>query len=562
MNPRHGRAAVFLLALHFLSGVVAAQVLAPIGGTGMDYGKAVTVDGEGNTYLALYFQNTIDLDPGPGVSNLTASSFVDIAFASFDPGGSLRWVHHLRNTTTSPAQADIPHGIALDAETNLYLTGYFSGTLDFDPGPGQRLLTSAGSYDIWTASYRPDGQLRWVQSMGNTNSGNASEERNYDIAVDPSGYSYTAGYFEGSLPVAGLSSAGGQDGIVAAYDPTGNMAWAFCLGSTTNDQVQAVALDGNGMLSIIGSFRETVDFDPGPGVSNLTSIGTGTDLFLARYTTDSDLEWAVRIGGNGFEQGAPGGLCSDTDGNLYFSGRFQQSVDFDPGPGVHTLTSTGSDDFFVASYTSSGTLRWARSGGGNGLDGGHRVRLDAQTNVVACGWFTGNTDFDPGAGTRIVSASSTNGGSDAFVVQYDAQGNLRWVSVLQPPPGNTNFGIAAGLWVDNRQRVHVTGQFYGNGTLYAGGQAFAVSNSGASDCFLFRLDDTGALAGTEIIAIAATDSGLTFSAHAATGRGYTVMASSNLTTWTTGALLQASGLLSVTQAPAQSGMFYRLGNSF
>lgn len=540
------------------SGPVCAQTLIRLGSTGLDYGKAVAIDDDRNAYLALYFQNTVDFDSGPSTSNLPASSFVDIAFAKYDAGGNLIWARHLPNTNATPAQADIPHGIVIDAQTNLYLTGYYSGTLDFDPGPGQVLRTSFGNYDAWVSSYDPNGNWKWTQTLGNTNIGNATEERAYDIAVEPSGHAYIAGFFEGALNRVGLASAGGQDGVISKFDPFGNPDWTFALGSTTNDQVQAIALDGLGHLFAIGSFRGTVDFDPGPATSNLTSIGAGTDIFAARYTTNAVLNWAFRIGGNGFDQGAPGGLSADPTGNIYFTGRFQQTTDFDPGPGTRNLTSTGGDDLFVASYTPDGALRWVFAVGGNGLDGGHRVRLDPETNVYVSGWFTGNADFDGGSGTHVVSATSTNGGSDAFIAKYDTAGNFLWVAPLHLSVGNTNFGIAAGMAVDSRGLALLTGQFFGDSTLVAGAQDFALTNAGNSDCFLARFDANGGLAGAEIGPISGTTTSFTFRVASAAGRDYVHEISADLIGWTPVSTQTAAGPLDYLRIPVATTEFHRV----
>lgn len=537
---------------------VRAQTLIRLGGTGLDYGKAVAVDEDQNAYLALYFQNAVDFDPGPGTSNLAASSFVDVAFAKFDAGGNLVWARQIRNANATPAQADIPHGIALDAQTNLYLTGYFSGTADFDPGPDQILRTSFGSYDAWVSAYEPNGDWKWTQTFGNTNAGNATEERTYDVAVEPAGYAYVAGYFEGALDLAGLASAGGQDGVIAKYDPVGDLEWAFSLGAATNDQIQAIALDGRGHLYAIGSFRGTVDFDPGPATSNLTSVGAGTDVFVARYATNAVLDWAFRIGGNGFDQGAPGGLCADPDGNVYFTGRFQQTADFDPGPGASNLTSTGSDDLFVASYAPEGALRWAFAVGGNGLDGGHRVRLDSNTNVYVAGWFTGNSDFDGGPGVQVISAASTNGGSDAFVAKYDASGHFLWANPLHAPAGSTNFGIAAGMAVDAPGQALFTGQFFGDSTLIAQTQAFALTNAGNSDCFLFRLDAWGGLAGAEIGSVSGTTTSFSFRVAAAAGRDYVHEVSVDLIGWSPVSTQTAAGPLDYLRTPTATVEFHRV----
>lgn len=512
-----------------------AHILFSAGGTGLDYGKAVTVDDAGNVYLASYFQNTVDFAPGPGVSNLVASSFVDIAITKHDAGGNLLWVRQVTNTLPAPAQSDIPHGIVLDAATNILFTGYFSGTADFDSGTGATLRTSSGGYDTFVAKLDAAGAFQWVQTFGNTNAGNTTEERNYDLAVEPSGFAYAAGYFEGAItPVATQSqtSAGGQDGIVVKYAPDGTPLWSMRIGGATNDQAQALAIDGLGHLFVLGSFRgANIDFDPGAGISNLSSVGAGTDLFLARYTTNAALDWVVRIGGNGFEQGAPGGMSADREGNVYLTGRFQQTVDFDPGPAVSNLTSVGGDDLFVASYTASGALRWAFGVGGNGLDGGHRARLDPQTNVIVSGWFTGNADFDGGAGTAVVSAGSTNGGSDAFVAKYGPDGAFRWVRSLRPVVANTNDGISAGLWVDGEGRSCATGQFFGNTLFETGYGTVTLTNAGSSDLFLVRLAPDGALAGPDLSAPAMTSSGVTFRVQASAGRTYWVDTSTNAVTW-------------------------------
>jgi hypothetical protein len=237
-------------------------------------------------------------------------------------------------------------------------------------------------------------------------------------------------------------------------------------------------------------------------------------------------------------------------------------VDFDPGPGVSNLVSIGGDDLFVASYTSSGAIRWALGVGGNGLDGGHRVRLDPLSNVYACGWFTGNADFDPGPGVNILSASSTNGGSDAFVAKYDPDGRFLWASAIHPGFGNTNFGIAAGMWVDRCSRAYVTGQFFSDSYLEAAGQSFALTNAGASDCFMARLDSSGALAGADIDGIAATENIVSFRVLSAAGHNYTVMISSDLNAWSTGTTYGASGVLRITNTPDHAVEFYRVGADF
>jgi hypothetical protein len=89
-------------------------------------------------------------------------------------------------------------------------------------------------------------------------------------------------------------------------------AVAFALGSTLADMAEAVAADNIGNLYLAGSFNGTVDFDPGPGIFNLTSTGNA-DAFLAKYNSSGGLLWAGQIVDSG-GSGAVGGLALDFTG--------------------------------------------------------------------------------------------------------------------------------------------------------------------------------------------------------------------------------------------------------
>src|ERR1051325_530111 len=65
-------------------------------------------------------------------------------------------------------QQDEGRSIAVDANGNAYVTGFFSASVDFDNGPGVTALTSAGGFDIFVAKYNPAGVLMWAVNMGGT----------------------------------------------------------------------------------------------------------------------------------------------------------------------------------------------------------------------------------------------------------------------------------------------------------------------------------------------------------------------------------------------------------
>ena len=132
--------------------------------------------------------------------------------------------------------------------------------------------------------------------------------------------------------------------------------------------------------------------------------------------------WANQLGGTGSDIGYS--IASDASGNVYTTGYYSGTVDFDPGPGVFTLTSAGAtNDIFVYKLNATGNLVWAKSLGGTGAEMGLSIAVDASGNVYTTGQFQGIADFDPGVG--VVTFTSA-GNYDIFVSKLDASGNYVW----------------------------------------------------------------------------------------------------------------------------------------
>ena len=119
-------------------------------------------------------------------------------------------------------------------------------------------------------------------------------------------------------------------------------------------------------------------------------------------------------------------ISSDAIGNIYTTGYFAGTVDFDPGNGITTLDPTGAD-IFVHKMDSSGNFIWARSFGGIGEDRGLSLKVDDLGNVYTTGAFNGTADFDPSTGTANLTS---NGFQDAFVSKLNANGDFVWVKQM------------------------------------------------------------------------------------------------------------------------------------
>ena len=195
------------------------------GGSGGDGGSGITSDGNGNTTLV---GNTYGDLPGH-----TNAGGTDIVIAKYDPDGNQLWA-----TQFGGSGNDAGSGITSDATGNTTLVGYTYGAL-----PGH---ISAGGSDIVIAKYDPDGNQLWATQFGG--SGN---DYGYGVASDANGDTTLVGYAGGALP--GHTSAGGYDIVIAKYDPDGNQLWATQFGGSGNDIGRGIASDGNGNTIITGN---------------------------------------------------------------------------------------------------------------------------------------------------------------------------------------------------------------------------------------------------------------------------------------------------------------------
>jgi hypothetical protein len=225
-----------------------------------------------------------------------------------------------------------------DASGNVFITGYFSGTVDFDPNAGVHNLTSsATSSDAYVFKLDPSGNLSWADAI----SGSGSEYVNA-LDTDPMGNILLGGSFDLSSdfdPGAGtliMTSAGSNDGFVAKLDNSGGFVWARRLGGTSNDTDQGLAVDIYGNIYSTGFTDGTIDLDPGAGVINFTTSGY-QDIFISKLDSGGNYSWGGKMGSStAYDTGFA--LEVDSAGNVYSTGCYAGTADMDPNVPVFNLT--------------------------------------------------------------------------------------------------------------------------------------------------------------------------------------------------------------------------------
>lgn len=375
-------------------------------------------------------------------------------------------------------------GIAVDASGNVYTVGSFTGSGDFDPGPGVTTLTSAGSNDVYVSKLNAQGNYVWAFRLGGTGpqSGTA-------IALDDSGNVYIAGHFNNSIDmdpgagVANFTSLGAQDVFIAKYDPSGNYEWSKRFGSASHETASSITIDGSGHVITCGSFTGTTDFDPGAGVTNFTAATT-SDGYVSKLDLNGNYVWAKQIGLNG--SNSPASVKCDVAGNIYLTGGYENTTDFDPGAGTYSITAAGSLDIFFLKLNTNGDFSWAGSMGGTSYDLGRSLAVDAAGDVVLTGEFQGTADLDPTVGVYNLTAVAVK---DVFVAKFNpATAGFSWCVKV----GDVYNDIAYSITTDAAANIYLTGDFTGTVDFDPGAGSVLLSSDGNQrDCFILQLDASG-----------------------------------------------------------------------
>jgi len=449
-----------------------------MGSTDYDDGFHITTDASGNVYTIGLFSGTVDFDPGAGTFNQTSTGQADIFISKLNSNGDFLWAKNMGGRGW-----DEGSGIVLDSIGNIYTIGYFEGTADFDPGVGTANLSSAGVSDIFVSKLDSSGNFVWAKSLGGPNPGIFGE---YGIAMtlDSRGNVYTTGFFESTAdfdPSAGifnLTSAGGDDIFVSKLDNNGNFIWAEDMGGASAESGRGIAVDANGNVYTTGYFQVISDFDPGAGTFNITPAGS-LDIFISKLDGNGNFVWAQSIGSTGRDTGFR--LILDASGNIYITGSFNSTVDFDAGAGTFDLTSAGAGDIFVSKLDSNGNFIWAKGMGGTSDDLGIGIALDSSNNVYTVGAFQDTADFDPDTGIFNLTSAGLD---DVFVSKLDSSGNFVWAKDM----GGTGDDFGVGIALDSSGSVYTTGSFTDTADFDPGVGIANLTGAGFDDIFISKLE--------------------------------------------------------------------------
>ncbi len=441
----------------------------------------MAIDGDGNIYLTGDFGIIgCDFDPGPNEDFHYPNGQWDAYLIKFDSDMNFLWCR-----TWGGAWRDAGNVLSIDNENNVYVAGEFRELVDFDPGSGIEEHSSNGGYDVFLSKFSPDGNFIWARTWGGIK---------YDYArgniCDDDGNIYVTGIFREIVdfdPGSGIdehTSNGESDAYISKFDSNGEFIWVKTIGGIDGDCFYGGRYYEPGFLLINGSFSDTVDFDPGPGLCEYTSED-GTDALLWKISKDGEMIWTRTWGGIDREYSRDNLI--DSTGNIYVCGCFEGITDFDPDfDGVEYRVSNGTYDSYILKLNSYGSFLWVLTWGNNyavNSDFARSLAMGTSEDIYICGDFGGTVDFDPGPGVEEITSDNYH---DAYICKFNSDGDFMWV--------RTWGHQANSVMTNNIDDVYVVGEFgYSNVDFNPGPEEDLRSpiSQPAHSAYLIRLLSNG-----------------------------------------------------------------------
>jgi hypothetical protein len=221
----------------------------------------------------------------------------------------------------------------------------------------------------------------------------------------------------------------------------------------------------------------------------LNGILNQANFFISKSDSFGNFIWAKKISlstGNSDVSS----ISSDNAGNVYVSGYFMDSVDFDPGPNIFMLKTNYSCCPFIFKLDNNGNFLWAKafvnnvplsSGSGNAT----AIKVDINNNVYITGYLSGTLDFDPGSLVYPLTAPTVTFNSqpyhhsynNTFIIKLNSLGDFQWAKSTNCNSDNSPSSIE----IDSSNNIYLTGSFsgttdfdLGSGTSYLTSQQWLI----------------------------------------------------------------------------------------
>jgi hypothetical protein len=444
-----------------------------------------TMDPSGAVITCGSLEGLTDFDPNAGSSTLSSNGAKDAYIAKINSSGDYEWAVSFGSTSN-----DIAYDVAADVSGNVYCTGEFTGTVNFNPNGTAANLTAFTGYNAFVIKYNSSGQFQWVKKFGGVSSG---YETGRTITVDNAGNVISCGLFYGTVDfdpgagVADLSFAGSYGSYISKLNSNGDYVWAkgFNGSYTTPTEMK---VDNNDNLYCVGYFYSSVDFDPGAG--NYTLIGQYYDTYITKLNAQGNFVWAKQFSTT--YNCVTSEISIDEQGNVYAAGGFDGTTDFNPDlVATETIINTTyTYRAFLVKLNSNGLFQWVKQLSPNSSSRAYGLKMDNEGNMYIAGTFRGTSDFNPDAIGEFPMTSVNTSYDDVFITKLSSNGDF----ISAQSFGGDNTDLINGMMMNpNNGMFILTGSFNGTCDFDPSSNSSSLTSAGSADAYIARFVQCSAI---------------------------------------------------------------------
>jgi hypothetical protein len=427
--------------------------------------RELSIDKSGYILLTGHFGDSLNFQTGVNSESIYSNGGSDIFIQKLDNQGNIIWTKSIGGT-----DEDIAYGIDSDEFGNIYVTGRFSGTVNFDSGVTNFSLTATGTIDGFILKMNENGNFIWVKRIGgqfNTIPAN--------IVYKNSNLFITGGFegvvdFDPSNNIINKTSNGTKDFFLLKMDQNGAFNWVRTFGGNVGETGFSSVVDNSGYIYSTGYyFSQNVNYQISGQNYNLQHNGA-YDIFVTKTDINGQTIWMKGFGGSGGDIGYD--IALDANGDLFITGQIEDTCNI----GGNALIGMGVD-IMISKLDTTGNVIWANHHGGSNTDIGYSLCLDNQNHLFISGYFQDSV-------TTVFPTLQSNGLQDYLILQLNhTNGNIVWSKTF----GGINPDLSHSVNCDDLNNLYSAGFFQNNFNLEVNSVVQNFVSSGSADGVLLKI---------------------------------------------------------------------------
>lgn len=427
--------------------------------------REIDVDKSGNIIAVGFFFEELSFDNNGIIENIPSYGKNDILIQKLTSNGNVIWTK-----TIGGAEDEMAYGVDTDEFGNIYVSGRFTASVNFDPLNSNTTIDAIGPIDTYILKLNPDGEFVWVKQVGG-NGGTIA----LDLVYDSENLIITGRFenvvdFDPGIDAFNVSSNGNLDAYILKLNKDGEFIWINSLGGTIGELGISSVVDGDGNIYTTGTTSSSFSIDLIDGGSATVTNQGISDIYVVKFNSEGEAIWLKSYGGTGSAIGFD--VDVDNNGHLFLVGQVQDSCFFE-----NDLITVDGTNALIMKLDSDGVIQWINSLGGNLTDVGRSVSVNNYNEIYVCGEFQDTMNLNS---NQYIS----NGASDNFILKMTNSGETEWINTFGGESGEVIFTVVT----DESTGIYCGGHFQESIILEVNSIVENFTSSGFSDGFLLKIN--------------------------------------------------------------------------